>query len=179
MKQFFVVLTLVLTCSTMFAKQPQRPNSYNYQRGVEALVEGEVATGIDYLNKELEENPKNGYAHGWIAAARASQSEYGAALTAVNKAMQYIPKKDAEYSSWAYSMRANIYLELEDTVAALKDFNQAIKIDPSNEDYFESRADILFNQGNYDEANKDYQHIISLNPGSVIGYMGLVLKVLV
>lgn len=77
----------------MFAKQPQRPNSYNYQRGVEALVEGEVATGIDYLNKELEENPKNGYALGWVAAARASQSEYGAALTAVNKAMQYIPKK--------------------------------------------------------------------------------------
>lgn len=173
MKQIFIVLAFVLTCSTMFAKQPQRPNSYNYQRGVEALVEGEVATGIDYLNKEIEENPKNGYAHGWIAAARASQSEYGAALTAVNKAMQYIPKKDVEYTSWAYSMRANIYLELEDTVAALKDFNQAIKIDPSNEDYFESRADILFNQGNYDEANKDYQHIISLNPGSVIGYMGL------
>lgn len=173
MKQIFVVLAFVLTCSTMFAKQPQRPNSYNYQRGVEALVEGEVATGIDYLNKEIEENPKNGYAHGWIAAARASQSEYGAALTAVNKAMQYIPKKDVEYTSWAYSMRANIYLELEDTTAALKDLNQAIKIDPTNENYFETRGDILFNQGNYEEANKDYQHIITLNPGSVMGYMGL------
>ena len=58
MKKNFIVLALVLTCSTMFAKQPQRPNSYNYQRGVEALVEGEVDTGIDYLNKDLEENPK-------------------------------------------------------------------------------------------------------------------------
>ena len=70
-------------------------------------------------------------------------------------------------------MRANIYLELEDTVAALKDLNQAIKIDPTNENYFETRGDILFNQGNYEEANKDYQHIITLNPGSVMGYMGL------
>lgn len=37
MKQIFVVLAFVLTCSTMFAKHPQRPNSYNYQRGVEAV----------------------------------------------------------------------------------------------------------------------------------------------
>ena len=95
MKRILFFVSTLICVTTLFAqKQPQRPSSYNYQRGVEALVDGDITTGLDYLNKELEDNPKNGYAYAWIAAGRASNEEYGMALTAVNKAIQFVPKKD-------------------------------------------------------------------------------------
>ena len=174
MKRILFSVCALLCVITLFAqKQPQRPSSYNYQRGVEALVDGDITTGLDYLNKELEDNPKNGYAYAWIAAGRASNKEYGMALTAVNKAIQFVPKKDIQYASWVYSLRGNVYLELEDTITALNDYDQAIKIDPTNKGYYETRGDIHFNLGNYELSNKDYSKVIELDAGGVMGYMGL------
>ena len=174
MKRILFFVSTLICVTTLFAqKQPQRPSSYNYQRGVEALVDGDITTGLDYLNKELEDNPKNGYAYAWIAAGRASNKEYGMALTAVNKAIQFVPKKDIQYASWVYSLRGNVYLELEDTITALNDYDQAIKIDPTNKGYYETRGDIHFNLGNYELSNKDYSKVIELDAGGVMGYMGL------
>ena len=173
MKRFYFIFVALITATVVWAEIPKQMQSYYCQRGVEALMEGDITTGIDYLNKELKENPKNGYAFAWIAAGRASSEEYGNALTAINKALQYIPRKDIQYTSWTYSMRADIYLELKDTVAALKDLNQAIKIDPNNEEYLETRGNVLFSLKKYEDSNRDYQKIISINPGGVMGYMGL------
>lgn len=173
MKRFYFIFVALITATVVWAEKPKQMQSYYCQRGVEALMEGDITTGIDYLNKELKENPKNGYAFAWIAAGRASSEEYGNALTAINKALQYIPRKDIQYTSWTYSMRADIYLELKDTVAALKDLNQAIKIDPNNEEYLETRGNVLFSLKKYEDSNRDYQKIISINPGGVMGYMGL------
>lgn len=49
------------------------------QRGVEAIQQEKFKEALDYLNKEIEENPKNGYAHAWIASVRSHFEEYGRA----------------------------------------------------------------------------------------------------
>ena len=93
MKPIFSILVVLMCTTTVFAqKNVQRPSSYNFQRGVEALVDGDSETGLNYLNAELEENPKNGYAFAWIAAGRSADYEYGKALTAINKALKYLRK---------------------------------------------------------------------------------------
>ena len=64
---FFAAALLV--CNMGFAKEPKQPESYNYQRGIELLRSDQVDEGIKFLEKELQQNSKNGYAEAWLAAA--------------------------------------------------------------------------------------------------------------
>jgi clan AA aspartic protease (TIGR02281 family) len=173
MKHTLVTLATVFFTLSVCAQDVKRPDSYNYTRGVEALQKGNTDEALEYLNKELGENSQNGYALAWIATIRNHQNEYGRALTAVNLAIKYIPKKDKEFQSASYAIRAASYLGVEDTIKALKDYNRAIEINPTDADLYEKRADTYYYLGQYAMADKDYQKIISLDEGSVMGYMGL------
>ena len=49
----------------------KRPESYNYLRGVEAVQSEKIEEALEYFNKDIQENPKNGYSFSWIAMLRA------------------------------------------------------------------------------------------------------------
>lgn len=155
------------------AQSVKRPESYNYQRGLEAMQDEKRQEALGFFNKDLKENPKNGYSYSWIAMLRGQNEEYGRALTAADLAIKYLPKKDAEYIIFAYTTRAGIYLHLEDTVKAMSDYDTAIKVKPDEGALYEKRAQIYFEQERYDLAAADYHKMIELNPGDVMGYMGL------
>ena len=150
-----------------------RPDSYNYLRGVEAVQNGNNEEALEYLNKEISENPKNGYAYSWIAMIREQQDEYGRALSAANLSIKHLPKKDVEYLYFVYEVRARVHAELEDTVSALSDYTAAIKLMPEKDGAYENRAQIYYEQGKYDLGDNDYRKLISLDQGGVMGYMGL------
>ena len=177
MKHIFCLLcATLLICADSFAKAPQRPTFYNYQRGVEAYVnEKDHQKALDYLNKELEEHPKDGYSHAWIAYIRLDMEEYGRALTCVNSAIKLLPKADKEYMVFAYTTRGSIYEHLEDTASAISDYTQAIKIDPSVYKSYEHRAELYYHQHKYAQSDADYQKMTQMddNGAVVSGYMGL------
>lgn len=99
--------------------------------------------------------------------------EFGRALTAANVAVKKIPSKDKEYKAFAYGTRAQVYLNLEDTIQALKDYSQAINVMPDDDRLYNQRAQVYYEQEKYDLADKDYQKMISLKAGDVMGYMGI------
>ena len=169
----FILSILVLCSSVMLADNIKRPDSYNYSRGVEAINNNNAEEALDYLNKEINENPDNGYAFAWIALVRNYNEEFGRALTAANVAVKKIPSKDKEYKAFAYGTRAQVYLNLEDTIQALKDYSQAINIVPDDDRFYNQRAQVYYEQGKYDLADKDYLKMISLKEGDVMGYMGI------
>lgn len=169
----FILSILVLCSSVMLADNIKRPDSYNYSRGVEAINNNNAEEALDYLNKEINEHPDNGYAFAWIALVRNYNEEFGRALTAANVAVKKIPSKDKEYKAFAYGTRAQVYLNLEDTIQALKDYSQAINIVPDDDRFYNQRAQVYYEQGKYDLADKDYLKMISLKKGDVIGYMGI------
>ena len=169
----FILSILVLCSSAMLADNIKRPDSYNYSRGVEAINNNNAEEALDYLNKEINEHPDNGYAFAWIALVRNYNEEFGRALTAANVAVKKIPSKDKEYKAFAYGTRAQVYLNLEDTIQALKDYSQAINIVPDDDRFYNQRAQVYYEQGKYDLADKDYLKMISLKEGDVMGYMGI------
>ena len=169
----FILSILVLCSSVMLADNIKRPDSYNYTRGVEAINNNNAEEALDYLNKEINEHPDNGYAFAWIALVRNYNEEFGRALTAANVAVKKIPSKDKEYKAFAYGTRAQVYLNLEDTIQALKDYSQAINIVPDDDRFYNQRAQVYYEQGKYDLADKDYLKMISLKEGDVMGYMGI------
>lgn len=166
---FFIA---ALFCCILCNAEVKEPNTYNYHRGIEALRDGEIDKGIEMLNRELKDHPKCGYAYLWIAAGEGNRSEYGKAMTAVNYALKYLPKKDKENVAWAYGIRAMLYLNLEDTTAAIADYTQAIKLRPDMYDYYDLRANVYYESGQYDLSNADFLRMIKMEPGNTDGYMG-------
>lgn len=70
-------------------------------RGVEAVQKKTSTKDWSTLNKELEENPKNGYAYAWLSVIRNHNEEYGRPISALDMALKYIPSK---ISSTRYSV---------------------------------------------------------------------------
>lgn len=170
-----MLVTLLFLCtSTMFADNNiKRPDSYNYTRGVEAIQNNNAEEALEYLNKEIAEHPENGYAYSWLALVKKHSEDFGEALTACNAAIKKIPSKDKDYKSFAFSTRAAIFLNLEDTIQALKDYASAINIKPEDDRLYNARAQIYFEQKKYELADADYRKMIALKEGDVMGYMGL------
>ena len=173
MKKVFFLLICLSLCEFLMAQNIKRPESYNYQRGVEAVQNEKVDEALEYFNKDIQENPKNGYSFSWIAMLREHEEEYGRALTAADMAIKLLPKKDVEYIIFAYSTRADIYLHLNDTVKALSDLAAALKMKPDEGKLYEKRAQIYYEQDKYNLADADYRKMVELNPGETMGYMGI------
>lgn len=127
---FLAIITFLFGVQLAIAQNIKRLDSYNYSRGVEAIQNNNAEEALEYLNKELEDNPDNGYALAWIAVVRNYQEEYGRALTAVDLAIKHIPKKDKQYKAFAYIVRAEVYVGLGENEKALADFTSAIKETP-------------------------------------------------
>lgn len=169
-----ILLSFLIACSSvLYADNLKRPDSYNYTRGIEAIQNNNLEEALDYLNKEITEHPDNGYAFAWVALVRNYNEEYGRALTAANIAVKKIPSKDKEYKAFAFSTRASVFLNLEDTIQAIKDYTQAIALTPEEDRLYNTRAQVYYEQNKYDLADNDYRKIISLKEGDVMGYMGL------
>lgn len=172
--RILTVLTVISIFTQLWAKSETKlPDSYAFTRGVEAYQEGKHQDALDWFNKEISEHPDNGYAYIYLSALRYDNDEYGKALSAINQALKKLPKKDKEYTAVAYGTRAGIYLTMEDTISALKDYDMAIKLEPQNKKHYDHRAQVYFEQQRYDLADADYQQMISIDPGDVMGYMGI------
>lgn len=171
----FVLLTLfaLVSISSVSFAQHQGKQSYNFTRALEEVKKGNNADAMDYLSKEVRENPNNGYAHMTMAILQADAENYNDAMTSINLAIKKLPKKDKEYKGRAYASRAHLYAIAGDTITALADFDKAIRINPDDEDVQEALGQMLYELKRYDEADNAYRRIIAINPTSVMGYMGL------
>lgn len=173
LKSILLTLIALISISSVSFAQPQGKQSYNFTRALEEAKKGNKADAMDFLSKEVSENPNNGYAHMTMAILQTDAENYNEAMTSVNLAIKKLPKKDKEYTGRAYASRAHLYAIAGDTIQALADFNQAIKINPDDEDVQEALGQMLYELKRYDEADNAYRRIIAINPTSVMGYMGL------
>ena len=63
----------------------QKYDSYNFTKGLEAMENDDYESAVDYFVKELDENPKNGFASLYLADICLKQEDYSSALTIVCK----------------------------------------------------------------------------------------------
>ena len=171
MKRMLSVLLLAVCATIVCAKEPKRPTSYNYQRGIEAITNGDNEEGEKYLLEELKENPKNGYAYAWLSSIENDREELGNVISLLNLALKHLPKSDKYYIAWSYSSLGKTYLELNDTVQALECINAAVKTEPTNTDWLEDRGVMYLIIKQYDKAIADFNKIIQLSPGNIQGYL--------
>ena len=175
MKSFILSIVILFGGTMMTNAQDiiQRPNSYNYTKGIDLAHEGKTSEALESFEKELKDNPKNGYAYSWIGAIYIKLEEYGSALSAIKNSLKYLPAKDEDFVANSYKALSTVYLNVQDTLQAYTTLGDGLKAYRNNEDLLETRAQLYFEQSRYEESNKDYQHMIDVNPGNEMGYMGI------
>lgn len=109
-----VMLALIAVFASASAKEPKRPETYNYNRGIEAYNDDNLDQAAEYFSREISENPKNsGYANTWLAYVYYAQKQYGWALNSATQAIKDLPSSDKLYKVLSLNERALIYTALE------------------------------------------------------------------
>ena len=150
-KIILVLAVSAMTFQPMAAKKDEL--SYNLSRALEEAQRGNKQSAMEYFNKEVTDNPKNGYAYMAMAAFHMDNSDYGEARNAVESALKYLPKKDKGSHARVLLFRGQLLTIECDTVGAYSDMATAIKLDPIKEEMYEKRAQLLYEQGRYDDAD--------------------------
>ena len=164
-----IIFICAVFCTTaLFAKES---TSYNYQRGVEAVNNDQDEEAEKYLNQELADNPKNGYAYAWLAVVELRKDETGSAISMLNNAIKYIPKADKYYHAWTNKTLASIYYDLNDTIKCLDYATRAVKAEPKNIEWWRYRGILHLGWKNYSLAAADFDEMIKLDPTVINGYM--------
>lgn len=167
-RTLFILVAAIMGYTATFAKQPQEPTSYNYQRGKELINSGEYEEGISVLQKELSDNPKNGYAYMWLSFAYLQRDEIGNTLHTAADALKYLPKNAKADRAYVYTRMGTAYgYYLTDTVQALHCFSEAIRLAPENTKYYDFRGRYYGYLHNYDMAAEDFQKAAEAEPYSV------------
>lgn len=174
MKRAFIVLFFLMSLFfKAHSEDIKRPNIYNVQRAIEALNNNNKEEALEYIDKELSSNPKSGYAKTWKALIRTDNQEYSYALTTIDEAIKYLPKKDNEYLALAYGIKGMIYTNIEEYDKAISVYEKAIEKCPNDINLYEKRAELYYRLGDYDLSDKDYDKIIKLDEGYITAYMGI------
>ena len=173
MRRFLLIVICFLLGTSLFAQQYNKyGSSYNFKKAMDFLESEDADSALGSFRDELKEHKDNGYAYLFIASIQLQNENYGDALSAIENAIKFIPKKDKEYKSFAFYKRAGIYVALEDSEKALRDFTSAIALHP-DEDYYSERAQVYYELEQYDLADSDYQMMLSLDAHNAMAYMGL------
>lgn len=163
-----IILLILLTCaiSSFAQKSEEMKNSYNYKRGVELCSSDtpDYSEAETSFLKEVQEHPKNGYAYYYLAVIYDKYDKEGNALENVNKAIEYL-KKDKDWVSYAYRLRASINLQLSHEDLALDDWKASLKENPNDRQTLSDRADYYYNKKQYDLSDADYDRMIKAYPG--------------
>lgn len=174
LKSFIIVFLLLAVPATVSSqKLDEMQNSYNYKRGVELLTQDspDETGAMECFKKEVQEHPKNGYAYLYMGAIYENNDQEGDALQCCNDAIEYL-KKNKNWLSYAYRLRARINLQLMHEDLALADWKSSLKAAPKDVDVLSERADYYHSKGEYDLADADYDKMISIAPGNTLGYKG-------
>lgn len=164
-----IAVASILPCES-FA---QNNSEYSFNRGMEEYRAENYSSALEWFQKAVSQNPHNALANMYISILQQADDQYGLALSAINRAINSIPKKDKEMIASAYAIRGDIYIEMGDTIKGLEDFAFAIKSDPTNRAIYKNRGQIYYEQGKYDLSDADYKKMSELDPGDTMGYMGV------
>lgn len=167
------VLFIIMICGNAMARGDKHPSSYNYLRGREAALDKNYEEAMKYLEKEKNENPRNGYAYVYLSRAYCELEQYDDAITAARNSLRYLPKNEDGYRVTAHKTLVYVYACLERFADALDEIAQVEKIIPQDDETLSIKAGMKIAMKDYEGAMADYQQVLSVNPGRGSSYLGL------
>lgn len=141
-----------------------------------ALAAGEddlVQAMMEVYAEELAANPQDYRTYYSRSMAYFGQGNMELALSDINNAIKYFPRKEKDDLAQAYLLRAKILTEAGENKAALTDLNSALRLVPNHRLALKDRGDLLCRLEQYDMAKMDYNRLLRMDTRSQAAYMGL------
>lgn len=159
-----LLLILLINNFTSFAQ------SFNLQTGINFYEAGKFDESLDFLTKEITQNPKESQAYFYNSLIYLEKEELAKALTQVNLAIQFNPSIDTLKRKY-WETKGNIYVKLKDTAKFENAYEQAMKIAPSHVDVYIHRAKNYFDLNMYEKALPDLKKALEIdevNPEALV-----------
>lgn len=132
-----------------------------------------VRIAMDAYAAQIKENPDDYMPYYNRAKDYFKYGINDLALADLDNAIRLFPRKETADLSQAYTLRAFIYQQRGEFTKALNDFNEALTLDPSSRFSLIGRADLLYENGEYDHAKKDYELLLRQDARCQEAYLGL------
>ena len=117
---------------------------------------------MENLKKAIKEDSKDVEALFMLSVLYYEMNDFDNAFKYIDKAIKY-GKKDPNLPIY-HGTKASFYLESNDTVAALKEYDFAISIDPSNKEVLLDRAIMFRKMKQYDKSTAELKKVIAMEP---------------
>ncbi|MFL5242896.1 MAG: tetratricopeptide repeat protein [Gemmataceae bacterium] len=127
----------------------------------------DVAAAIESARKEVRQSPRSGAAWGKLGQVFAAHNYDSEAITCFAQAEELDPKE----ARWPYMH--GLTLLFSDGDSAIAHFQRAVILQGNSPAIRLRLAEALLAQARLNEAEEQFQHLLTLEPGSARGYLGL------
>ena len=126
---------------------------------------GKPKDAFNLLDDAIDSKPNSAELYYARAILDNNREKYSKALDDFDKTASLNPN----YNPFGVSFNRGLsYLNLQESENALKDFNKALEIDPTNISAINVRGMVQYNIGNYKDAIDDFLKMIDLNPNNAV-----------
>ena len=135
----------------------------SHEKGLAKFNESDYKAAIKHFNDAVSFNIELGQTYHLRGLSKKYTGDYRGALIDFSRVIDMHPDYE-EVSDIYYDSGKIKYHKLNDNEGALKDYNQAIKLRPTNADIYFSRAILRKSMDDTNGAFEDYSKSIELNP---------------
>jgi clan AA aspartic protease (TIGR02281 family) len=178
-----ILLTLSVLCLALQPMSAQKKNEgtgeYKYRKAVEILDErGDPKEARKLLNENIKEYPKFIPSYLVLASMDRRDENYGAALKTIERAMENNHKNSDISDATLIWWKASIYDDMGDLQKALSTMQQAVKMGRKTDkenliDMLEELAQIYYDLKQYDESDKVYKEMRSMDETKQLPIVGM------
>jgi len=147
--------------------------SYNFDQAVEAYNAKDFDKALDFLNRDLADNPKSVGSYCYRALVYAKTGNNAEALSSINNAIRFQLRKDKLSNAYNYYIRAMIYGEIEDAQKAIADLTMSIKLAPDDPEYLIERAALYVAAEEYEKGEADFRSALKIDESYVDAWLGI------
>ncbi|MGD2188117.1 MAG: tetratricopeptide repeat protein [Desulfobacterales bacterium] len=168
------IVLLFLACTNSNKKYADE----YYEQGLVFYKSMEYDRSIDDFTKALEIDPKDKENHKvYYMRGRAylENRQYNEAINDFTKALEICPDTDKATKFSIIESRGNSYHSLNKNDAAIKDFSDAIALNPNHKNIkyvYNNRGWVWQSKADYEKAIKDYYAALKVDPAFAPSYYG-------
>lgn len=161
MKRIYITIILALSALSTFAAPRQ---SYYFDRAEKAYAREDYETCLRYLEKGVQEDPKDGLCWAVMAEiySKRAYARYAEALQAAEQAMRYL-KKDDYWMGFLYQIRGDVYYKIDELELSEQNYIKALQYGQEIE-YYASLCEVLVELEKYQDALSYYHQALELHP---------------
>ena len=136
------------------------------QQGLFHHRQGELALAMDRYSDVLRNDPRNADALYYVAVVACQEGQYKEGAALARRAIENGPPQ-----ARAHNLLGQAHDRLGEPLEAIKNYDEALRLDPNFAEAHGNRAAIMADAGFPDEALKSFDHALALNPNGVTDWV--------